>query len=86
MAKAKSKGEWVVVLNDGETYTTLGGCKLMFIPAKAIDVTNQSEGADDFYDDVEEKLGQEVAQQILEVPLDTLLENPLGYIASLAKE
>ena len=24
---------WVIVLNDGETYTALDGCKILFVPA-----------------------------------------------------
>jgi hypothetical protein len=24
---------WVMVLNDGETYTAVGGCKVLFVPA-----------------------------------------------------
>lgn len=72
--KKKKDGMWVVVLSDGETWTSLGGCKLMWLPEEAIDVC-ESHDADTFADVIEEELGPEVAQKIEEYDLDAVLRS-----------
>ena len=68
----KKDGEWVIVLADGETWTGLSGCKLVWLPQEAIELCNGLD-ADRFIEEVEEELGSAVAQQIEEYNLETAL-------------
>ncbi len=78
-----SKGEWVVVLSDGETWTSLAGCKLVYIPEEAIDICSDND-ADDFKDAVEEELGEAVAKRIVSLDLEAVLRH--GYKLSQYEE
>jgi hypothetical protein len=66
------KGMFAVVLSDGETWTSLEGCKLVWIPEEAIEAVSDAD-ADDFAEIVEETLGAEVAAQIVTYDLDAVL-------------
>jgi len=41
---------WVVVLNDGETYSSLQGCKILFVPS-----TEQGDNMDRYVEENEDK-------------------------------
>ena len=70
----KQDGMWVVVLADGETWTGLSGCKLMWLPEAAIELCDCLD-ADNFIEVVDEDLGSEVAGQIEEYELEAALRS-----------
>jgi hypothetical protein len=70
----KEDGEWVVVLSDGETWTGLSGCKLVWLPKKAVELCDCLD-ADNFIEVVGGDLGSEVAEQIEEYDLATALRS-----------
>ena len=70
----KNNGMWVVVLADGETWTGLSGCKLVWLPEVAIELCDCLD-ADNFIEVVDEDLGSEVARQIEEYNLETALRS-----------
>jgi len=70
----KQDGMWVVVLADGETWTGLSGCKLVWLPEAAVELCDCLD-ADNFIEVVDEDLGSEVARQIEEYELETVLRS-----------
>jgi hypothetical protein len=77
------KCNWVVVLSDGETYTSLEGCQLVCIPE---DLDEYCYGdADDFKDDVTDALGEDEAKRLIYLDLQDVLRH--GYkLADYEKE
>ena len=68
----KKNGEWIVVLSDGETWTGLPGCKLVWLPKEAVELCDCLD-ADNFIQVIDEELGSEVAQLVKEYDLETAL-------------
>ena len=77
-----SKGGWVVVLNDGETFTSLRGCSLVYLPDEAFECDLGE--ADQFEDIVEEELGEAVSRRIVRLDLEAVLRH--GYKLSQYEE
>jgi hypothetical protein len=71
--------DWIVVLADGETWTDLGGCKLMRVPTQVLDLGGD---ADDLRFHAEEEFGAEIADAIEEYDLSDLLVR-LGVVKNL---
>ena len=66
---------WAVVLSDGETWTDLDGCQLIYIPK---DLDEYCDGdADDFKENVADALGEEEAKRIIYLDLEAVLRQ--GY-------